>query len=704
MDQARPDEAVGGGPSADVRRRLLEHVLDLSPVATLVVGTDGRVVDANPAFRTLLGSQDHALPGSDVVELVVPQDRPLIAVETSARESGRDRGVLTCRLLTADGRHRWTRFSWTLVPPVNGAVDDAEDGAPGPVRHVVVHVSDVEAEARAALVSDELLAAVEAERSVLDAALEVSPDGLALLHAERDEHGAVVDARLVRMSRAGARGRPLEELTGRTMRDYFPEAEQTGLYRDTMTAFETQQTQRLLVEVGADGSWPGLFENVLVAIDHDRVLCTFRDVTRERRDEQRLLHAATHDALTGLPNRVLLRDRIEHALQRTQRDGGAVTIAFLDLDGFKTLNDTRGHRFGDEVLRVVADRLSGSVREQDTVARLGGDEFVLVLEGCADEEGWRRAYDRVSRALAEPMDVEGQQVSLRASTGVVLAPAGEVDADAVMRNADIAMYASKSGGKARYTVLTEEHHRAVLDQAVLEDDLRAAVAEQQFVLHRQPIVDVLTDAVVGHEVLLRWQHPRRGLLAPTAFLPGLETAGSMVQVGAWLVHEALARSREVDAGRGGLVTINVAVQQLVRSDFVATVREALAATSTPPGSLVVELTESQMLPSRTSVLVQLEELRALGVRVAVDDFGTGYSSLSHLADLPVDIVKVDGSFLVGVEDARRVAVLRSAVELTQAVGAECLVEGVETEHQLELVRATGARYAQGFLLGRPAPL
>ncbi len=671
-----------------------------SPLATLVAGPPGRVVAANAAFAAVIGVQDAStLPGTDLVDLVAPQDRHLLSVEMAARESGRDSGVVTCRLVTAQGEHRWTRVAWSMVDGDTGDTGDGTGRAKDP-RYAVLHVSDVEDEARAALVSDELLAAVEAERSVLDAALEASPDGLSLFHAHRDDDGVVVDARLVRMSRAGAAGRPPESLIGRSMRDYFPEAEQTGLHEATMTAFRTQQTQRLLVEVGPDGSWPGVFENVIVPIDADRALCTFRDVTRERRDEQRLLHAATHDALTGLPNRVLLRDRIEHALQRGQREGGAVTIAFLDLDGFKLVNDTRGHRFGDEVLRRVADRLSRSVREHDTVARLGGDEFVLVLEGCADEGGWERAYERVSRALAEPMEVEGQLVSLRASTGVVLAPAGEADADAVMRNADIAMYASKNDGKARYTVFTEEHHRAVLDQATLEDDLRTAVAERQFVLHRQPIVDLSTDDVVGHEVLLRWEHPRRGLLVPTAFLPGLETGGHIVEVGAWLVREALARSGP-DAG---LVTINVAVQQLVRSDFVTTVREALAATSTPAGSLVVEITESQMLPSRTSVLGQLEELRALGVRVAVDDFGTGYSSLSHLADLPVDVVKVDGSFLVGVEDPRRVAVLRSAVELTAAVGAECLVEGVETQHQLDLVRTTGARYAQGFLLGRPTPM
>ncbi len=273
-----------------------------------------------------------------------------------------------------------------------------------------------------------------------------------------------------------------------------------------------------------------------------------------------------------------------------------------------------------------------------------------------------------------------------------------------MRNADIAMYASKNSGKAMYTVFTEQHRREVLDLAALETDLEQAVDQGQFELYSQPIHDLRLGCTVGHEALLRWRHPDRGVLLPAAFLPALESAGRMVEVGGWVLSEALRQAAA--RGRAGdveLVTVNVSVQQLVRSDFVRTVREALAATGTSATSLTVEITESQMLPSRGSVLDQLQELRDLGVRVAVDDFGTGYSSLSHLADLPVDLVKIDRSFLVDLSDARREAVLRSAVELTSAVGADCLIEGVETDEQLQRVLATGARFAQGFLLGRPAP-
>ena len=683
------------GPGDD-RLTRRSSAFESVPLGVLQVSADGTVLDANEAFSRLVGQSPDSLVGRAGLELIAPQDRHLAFVEMASREMGRDRGVLTCRLTDTVGGERWARLQWHVITPPAGAGSSAEP-------YVVVYASDVERQAQEALVADELLAAVEAERAILNAALESSPDGISIFTADRDAAGEVVDAILVRINRAGAGTNRVDALAGRSILSFFPEAEETGLLAALLEAFRTQETQRLVIEVAADRNWAGVHENVIVPIDADRVLCTFRDITRSRRDELRLLHAATHDALTGLPNRVLLRDRIEHALHRVDRDGGAVTIAFLDLDGFKTINDTRGHTYGDEVLRQVSARLTRSVRDGDTVARLGGDEFVLVLEGCADEREWRLVHHRVTCALAAPLVVDGHPVALRASIGVVFSAPGEIDADAMMRNADIAMYASKNAGKAMYTVFTDRHRREVLDLAALESDLERAVDEHQFELYSQPIHDLRLGRVVGHEVLLRWRHPERGVLLPASFLPALEAGGRMVEVGTWVLREALRQAAVRAGAEDDLVSVNVSVQQLVRSDFVTTVREALASSGVPSTSLAVEITESQMLPSGSSVLGQLQELRGLGVRVAVDDFGTGYSSLSHLADLPVDLVKIDRSFLVDLSDSRREAVLRSAVELSTAVGAECLVEGVETAGQLELVHATGARFAQGFLLGRPVP-
>ncbi len=426
------------------------QVMERSPHAVVLV-EGGRVVDLNPAFARLVGRDVAEVLGMDVETLVAPQDRHLLLMEAAARDLGREQGVLTCRLLGVDGHERWTRSLWFLEHSPDGTTT------------VTTYVQDVEGEARNALVADEMLAAVEAERAVLNAALEASPDGLAILQAVRDEQGRTTDARLLRMNSAGADGRNVEAMVGRPLSDYFPESVPTGLHEAAVQCLDQQETRRLVVEVEPDGTWPGVFDTVLVPIDTDRVLYSFRDVAGARAAEQQLLHDATHDPLTGLPNRALLRDRLEHALARVQRGDDAVTIAFLDLDGFKSVNDTWGHTHGDRVLREVSDRLSRCVRDGDTVARLGGDEFVLVLEGCSDETGWRTVYTRVVAALAEPVRVGGTDVSLRASVGVVFAGEDLHDVDAVMRHADDAMYASKNGGKGRYTVIAAGSPRAVVD-------------------------------------------------------------------------------------------------------------------------------------------------------------------------------------------------------------------------------------------------
>ncbi|MFC5381060.1 putative bifunctional diguanylate cyclase/phosphodiesterase [Aquipuribacter nitratireducens] len=664
-----------------------------SPVGTLVTDHAGVVVDVNHAICRLLGLRRDEVVGRGAMDLVSGQDRHLADAERGRMHAGAAGGRFTCRVVDAAGASRWTRWTWRALAPE------------GRQPYAVLHVEDVDRASRTLLVSDDLLAAVEDERAALTATLEAIPDGLAIFHAQRDEAGEVVDVRLVRINRTGAAGIPPDRLVGLSVLDYFPESRATGLFDALLDTLRHGRTNRLLIEVGEHGTWPGTFENVVVRIDEDRVLSTFRDVSQARDDAQRLLHAATHDALTGLPNRVLLRDRVEHALQRTAREGHPVAVAFLDLDGFKAVNDTHGHRQGDVLLQEVARRLSDAVREEDTVARLGGDEFVLVLERVGDEAEWRHVHERVVAALARPFLVAGQAVTLRASVGVVFPPKGQTDADAVLGNADIAMYASKSTGKARYTVFTEQHRRRVIDLVALEADLGKALTREEFSLHFQGIVDVTSGDVVGAEALLRWQHPRRGLLSPADFLPAAEAGGLMVDVGAWVLEEALrqaARWRLV-ARRDCFVTVNVSAQQLVRGDYVRRVRQALAGSGVPSRSLVVEITESQVLPSSASVLDQLRELRDLGVQVAVDDFGTGYSSLSHLATLPVDLVKIDRAFLTDLADSRRSAVLRSAVEMTRAVGATCVVEGIETQEQYDAVRATGARFAQGFLLGRPRP-
>ncbi len=681
-------------------RRRWAAAFEDSPTATVTTTTDGVVVDVNPAATRLLGRAAEDLVGRSVRDVVVQPDRAAGDEQVARRESGADRGTFYARVHTAGPDPTWARITWVAHP----ATDD-DDG------WVSVFLEDATSHAEQVIDADAVLSAIESERAALTATLDASPDGMALLRVLRDDAGQPFDVVLVRLNAAGAPpgGEPAHAFAGRRLLDYLPEARDTGLFDAVLEAARTGRRGRLLVETDAAAGWRGAFENVVVPIDADRVLCSFRDVTQSRIEEQRLLHAATHDALTGLPNRALLRDRIEHGLQRGHRDGTRMTLAFMDLDGFKAVNDSYGHPAGDVVLREVADRLLRTVREHDTVARLGGDEFVLALEDCPDESAWSTVYERLVDALSAPFVVAGDPVTLRASVGVVLVDGADVDA--LLRDADIAMYASKTAGRGRYTVFTEQHRRSAVDQHMLEADLGSALAARQFELHYQPIVDVRSSGQVGAEALLRWRHPSRGLVAPASFLPVAEASGLVVEIGAWVLDEAVAHvagwRRRVAAvtppDRLPVVTVNVSAQQLVRSDFAALVAEVLARHRVEGEALVVELTESQMLPSSSSVLDQLAALRTLGVQVAVDDFGTGYSSLAHLTELPVDVVKIDRGFIEGIADARREAVLRSTVSMVSALGARCVVEGVETTAQRDMVTSVGADLMQGFLLGRPAP-
>ena len=690
-----------GGTKATYRR---DVAFVESPLPVVLLDGDGRIVDANAATARLLGEAADRLVGTSWLDRIVAHDQPAIRAQLASRKAGRRHGTQLVRLHVAGGRTPWVRLSWF-------AHGRTSPGTAAPDEWVSVHVEDVTAAAEHLIGRDDVLANVESERSALQAALDANPDGMAILQRRRTAAGdPTEDLVLVRMNAAGAAagGRSPAELAGQPLEAYFPQARRTGLLGAVLETLGTGVPTRLLVETDSTGGWEGAFENTVVPVGPDRVLVTFRDVTQGRIEEQRLLHAATHDALTGLPNRALLRDRIEHALHRAHRRGGTIAIAFMDLDGFKAVNDTLGHPAGDEVLREVATRLAGAVREGDTLARLGGDEFVLVLEDCPDEAAWLTVYTRVVDALVVPVVVHGESVSLRASIGVLFTRDG--DPDAHLRDADIAMYAAKQSGRSRYTVFTEGHRRSAVDQHLLDADLSAALEAGQFEVFYQPIVDVRSDAVAGAEALLRWRHPQRGLVSPAVFLPSAEAGGLMVAIGEWVVRQAVAhvarwRADERERGRGlePVVAVNVSAQQLVRSDFAATVASALADSDVGGDALVVELTESQMLPSSASVLNQLARLRETGVQVAIDDFGTGYSSLAHLTELPVDLVKIDRTFIEGLADARREAVLRSTVSMVAALGARCVVEGVETAEQLDLVGAIGADLVQGFLLGRPAP-
>ena len=412
---------------------------------------------------------------------------------------------------------------------------------------------------------------------------------------------------------------------------------------------------------------------------------------------------ALKDALTGLANRTLFQDRVEHALMRAQRNPGVVAVLFADLDGFKDVNDTLGHAVGDEVLAAVAQRLQASFRAADTAARLGGDEFAVLLEDLDDPQGAVALVERFLEELARPFVLGTGTLTVRASIGIALNRAG-TDAAELLRNADLAMYTAKAAGRDRYQLFEDGMHAAVVQRVQLEQELERTVAQGELVLHYQPVIALATGRLAGLEALVRWQHPTRGLLGPDEFLPQAEVSGAIVGIGSWVLDEACRQAGRWKARHPEYpltMAVNLSPRQLFDTDMVDTVDAALARGGLAPSELVLELTESVMVRDTATTLDRLNRLKSLGVGLAIDDFGTGYSSLSYLRSLPFDVLKIDKQFIRGVEGGDSSAFARAIVKLAQTLGMETVAEGVEEAGQAaELVRL-GCTMAQGYYFARP---
>ncbi len=428
-----------------------------------------------------------------------------------------------------------------------------------------------------------------------------------------------------------------------------------------------------------------------------------RSEAREKSLE--LTHRALHDALTGLPNRGLVLDRAEQALARTARRQGMVTGAlFLDVDNFKHVNDNLGHAAGDELLQVIAQRLQQTMRGQDTVGRLGGDEFVVLVEAGAHESIVDVLADRLVEALREPVELTGGKiVTVTVSIGVAVGR--YATPDALLRDADLALYAAKAAGRDRYSLFDASMQDDVEGRVALEVDLASALSGDQFFLVYQPIFDVESGRIEGAEALLRWRHPVRGIVAPDAFIPLAEESGLIVPIGQWVLEQACERASAWHAaGREIGVSVNVSAHQLGREDFVQHVRSALERSGLEPAALMLEVTETTVMRDVGAACEHLEEIKALGVRVAIDDFGTGYASLSQLQLLPADILKVDRSFIAALDGgAQSHDLLQAILGVGRSLSLRVIAEGIETEGQLATVRGMGCEMVQGYLLGRPGP-
>ncbi len=458
-----------------------------------------------------------------------------------------------------------------------------------------------------------------------------------------------------------------------------------------------------------DGRWRTVETIANNLLDQDElagVVLTTRDITDRRELETQLEHQAFHDELTGLANRALFNDRVKHALAVAERADGSVAVLFLDLDDFKEVNDSLGHQAGDQLLVETARRIELCLRQGDTAARLSGDEFGVLLER-ATRESAAGVAERVLERLREPVAVAGKELFLRASIGIAVSDTDGRSAEELLRNADTAMYRAKAAGKSSFALFKQSMHAAALLRLELRNELESATARGELSLRYQPIFDLTTGTIAGFEALLRWTHPRRGIVPPEAFMPLAEETGVIVRVGRWALETAVQQlraweTRWPDEAGHLWVSINLSTRQLADRGLPATVEEAIRQAGIDGSRLIVEVTESALALDVESVTERLTALRQLGIRVAVDDFGTGHSSLWVLEQMPVDVLKIAPRFIerLGTNE-RRPRLVEAMVRLGDTLDLPTLAEGIENETQLALLQLLGCELGQGFHLSRP---
>lgn len=433
------------------------------------------------------------------------------------------------------------------------------------------------------------------------------------------------------------------------------------------------------------------------------VVLTARDITERTAFEERLQHQVSHDALTGLPNRLLFSDRVEHALLRAGRGDTAVAVLYIDLDDFKTVNDSLGHEAGDRLLRTVGERVMDCLRDADTGARLGGDEFAVLLEDVHEVVDVEMVAQRILEVLREPMPVHGRQVRVSGSIGIAIGGA-EHTVEVLLRNADTAMFAAKGAGKAGFALFEPWMHTDAVKRLDLKVDLQRALEQGQFELRYQPIISLRTLDIEAFEALVRWNHPTRGLMDPHEFIALAEETGLIIPLGRWVVREAcraVVEWREANPHIALTLNVNLSLRQFQQLNLAAEVAEALEATGLPAEALMLEITESLFLDDLEATVGQMDRLKTLGVRLAIDDFGVGYSALSYLQRFDVDVIKIDKTFVDGVGSEIDPTLTRGIITLARALGITTIAEGIERADQVEHLRALGCDLGQGFFLSRP---
>ena len=510
---------------------------------------------------------------------------------------------------------------------------------------------------------------------------------------------------------------PPEEFLGKTMEEVLPKHITPLFHQHMKRVLGSGSGQRFEYQIEIDGVAHD-FEARMAASGNDEVLTLVRDITDRKKQENQIHKLAFYDSLTGLPNRQLFLEHLEHEIRQCDRNHDAVAVLFLDLDRFKLINDTLGHSAGDATLAEVGSRLMSCVRSTDaitrsvneealtSVARLGGDEFTMLVGSISDARDSEPVARRILEALSAPININGREFYVTPSIGIATYPVDGGDAETLLKNADAAMYKAKEEGRNCIRFYSSTINDRAAAKFTLETELRKAIENEQLEVYYQPQIDILSGCTVSMEALVRWNHPQSGFIAPMDFIPIAEETGLINELGEWVMRTACAQVKQWSSeGKGDVrIAVNLSGRQFYSGKLASIVAEALATTGLDSGRLEVELTESMVMKNPTAAAASLSELKEMGISIAVDDFGTGYSSLAYLKRYPLDILKIDRSFVRDiVDDPDDAAITRAIIGMAKSLGMSVIAEGVETPEQLEFLRTNGCDVAQGYLLGKPVP-
>lgn len=616
------------------------------------------------------------------LEVIHPDDRERVNSAYSCSLVDRSPYQIIHRLLMADGRVKWVEERCVT--------DFAADGT------ALVSLGTVREITEEHLIGEELRQFKKTLDQILDCVFMFDAESLRFSYVNQ---GAI--------EQLGYDPAELLQMHPYDIKPEFPEPKFREMLVPLLTG-EQDQTRFETVHRRKDGHLVPVdvsLQYVTSAEHGARFVAVVRDITDRHEFEIRLTYQATHDALTGLPNRELLFDRVDHALARAARHGGAVAVLFLDLDRFKLINDTRGHNIGDQLLVAVAERLRTVVRDGDTLARHGGDEFVVLVEDNTDADGVHMLADRIRNVLQDPVRVGGSWFHTTASIGTACSTDGDHDAATLLSNADAAMYQAKHSGRDRVEAFNSSLRDRLQHRLETETELRTALQRDELRVYYQPIVEVASATIKGFEALVRWQHPDRGLLAPAEFIPVAEDTGLIGAIDMWVLQtaarQALAWDHSADKPD---VSVNLSANDLVDPTIPNHVADIIRSTGIDPTRILIEVTETALIEHPTQATAALQQLRQLGTKIALDDFGTGYSSLTHLQTMPLSHIKIDRSFTSGLgTNTTDTAIVESTIKLAHDLGLTVVAEGVETAAQLATIKALGCDLAQGYHIGHPQP-